>query len=988
MATDGGDGPKGPSDEGPKDGRRPPAPSCLVPGQLVARRYRIVRLLGRGGMGEVYEAQDELIHEAVALKTLRLDLVADAGVAARFESEMRLARKVAHPSVCRVFEVGAHEVHGEPPLRFITMELLRGESLSARIRRVRRLTKEQAFPLAAQMAAGLQAAHEHGIVHADFKSSNVIIVPGPDGDRAKITDFGLAQIDPGFHPAEETRTMHDSGKLVGTVAYMSPEQMEGSEITTSSDIYSLGIVLFEMATGQRPFDGSHVIHAAMQRVSGESIAPRKLVPNIDRRWEMAIVRCLQRDRKRRFGSAKQVADWFGDGDGRPFSRWTRREWLFAGGAAAACVGGVGGYWVWSHVPYSPRPASVEWYRKGVNELHATTYESARRSLEQAVAIDPQFALAYASLAQAYQELDYTELAKESMLKAMTIAQETRLSAADERRLNAYQFMVAREYDRAAPLLQEMERAASSAEKPAAALESGWLAELAGRTDEAVRDYERALDANPTYAPAKLRLGQMLQLRRELPAALRNFQDAERLFQASSDYEGVTEALRLQANLLNRSGRAKEALPLIDRALSDARTVGSLYLEIRLELLQGVAYRSLGDHTRAEQIASKAIDKADAEHMDNLASIALVDLGNSYILRGDMKSAEPAYRRALDVARRGKVRKTEARALVSLASFCEQAGRPAEAIGYIQQALPFYKEAGYRLEVVKATTILGGVYSQQAEYKKGIQVLSDVLPEAVKLGDPGAEEPVRERLAEALREQGDWPRAFDETEKALALLQDNESADVRLTGARLLWGLGRRADSAQWVAETERVLRQNPDPSDSFELRLLKAEIAYDEGRFAQADSLAGEGSATGPAGVRAAGVRAELLRGVAAIRLHREDEGLKIAAAAVDEIDKASLLSEAAHARLLVGEALVVAGRAGSAGVYAARALEFFEPRGIMEACWRAHLVAAPGSGPEESGRHRAAARSALAELKASWPAQDVASYMARPEIGKAARSL
>ncbi len=502
MTTDGGDGPKGPSDKGPKDGRRKLAPSCLVPGQLIARRYRVIRLLGRGGMGEVYEAQDELIHEAVALKTLRLDLVKHEGVAARFESEMRLARKVAHPGVCRVFEVGAHEVHGEPPLPFITMELLHGELLSKRIRRLGKLTKKQAFPLAAQMAAGLQAAHELGIVHADFKSSNVIIVPAPDGDHAKITDFGLARIDPGFHPADETATIHDHGKLVGTVSYMSPEQMEGSEITTASDLYSLGIVLFEMATGQLPFDGSHVIHAAMQRASGESIPPRNLVPDIDRRWETAIVRCLQRDRKRRFGSAAEVADWFGDGDGRPFSRWSRREWLFAGGIAAACVGGIGGYWAWSHAPYSPKPRSVEWYRKGVGELHSTTYESARKSLEQAVGLDPDFALAYASLAQAYEALDYTELAQESMLKAVTITQETRLSAADARRLKAYQYMVSHEYERAAPLLQTLERDAPAGEKAAAALELGWLAELGGKRDEAVRDYKRASDLNPSYAAGK------------------------------------------------------------------------------------------------------------------------------------------------------------------------------------------------------------------------------------------------------------------------------------------------------------------------------------------------------------------------------------------------------------------------------------------------------------------------------------------------------
>src|SRR6185312_5987803 len=225
--------------------------------------------------------------------------------------------------------------------------------------------------------------------------------------------------------------------------------------------------------------------------------------------------------------------------------------------------------------------------------------------------------------------------------------------------------------------------------------------------------------------------------------------------------GVTETLWGQANLLNRSGRAKEALPLIDRALADAKIVGSLYLEIRLELLQGVVYRSMGDHARAEEIASQAINRADQEHMDNLASKALVDLGNSYLDRNDVKAAEPAYRRALDVARRGKVRGTASRALVSLASFCEQTGRSAEAISYIQQALPFYQSGGYRDETVKATAVLGGAYSEQADFKKAIQVLSNILPEAVKLGDPAAEERVRERLAEALRDQGEWPVAIAE-----------------------------------------------------------------------------------------------------------------------------------------------------------------------------------------------------------------------------------
>jgi serine/threonine protein kinase/lipopolysaccharide biosynthesis regulator YciM len=959
--------------------------SGLTPGQLLASRYRVVRLLGSGGMGEVYEVRDELIHEAVALKTLRRDLVAHRSGAARFESEMRLARKVAHPCVCRVFEVGAHELAGEPPLRFITMELLHGESLSSRIRRLGRLTKEQAFPLAIQMAEGLQAAHELGIVHGDFKSSNVLIVAGPDGDHARITDFGLARIDPGFQPADETRTIHDGGKLVGTVGYMSPEQMGGGEITRASDLYSFGIVLFEMATGQLPFDKSHVIHAAMQRASGEGTRARSLAPNLDRRWEAAIVRCMQRDRTQR-GSAAELADWFRGGQKQAKARWNRRKWLVAGGAAAACLGGFSGYWLWSHTPYTPKPESLDWYLKGVNGLNSTTYEAARKALRQAVAKDPQFALAYAGLAQANQELDYTEVAKESMLKALTVAQETRLSSADQRRLRAYQLIVSRDYERAAPLLQEMEGEASAAERPAAALESGWLAEQQGNTDEAARAYGRALKLDPAYAPAKLRLGQILQRRRELPAALADFQEAERLFTASSEYEGVTEALWGQANLLIRSSRASDALPLIEKALADSRTVDNPYLQIRLELLRGVAFRYLGQYQRAEEIASQAIGAADEQHMDNLASSARIDLGNSYMERGDVKAAEQYYLRALTLAHRGQLSATEARAQFSLASYCEQANRPEEAMQYIEPALQFYKKGGYRREVIQATTILGGVYSRQARYDDSVKALRGVLPDAAQLGDATIEERVRERIAEALRHQGNWPTALDETGKALALLKAADTVDIQLSKTWLLWKLGRRADSALALAEIERLLLQSPDPASSLELALLKSEMAYDDGHMQQTADLAQRSLGTKDPGTGARS-GASLRLGVALIRMHRE-EGLPLASGAVDYFDRTHMAAEATQARLSLGEALVAAGRAGEAGEYATQALLFLEPRGIAEACWRAHLVAGAAGTPQEREKHRQAALSAFAKLRAVWPAPDVATYMARPEIKTALEKL
>src|SRR5688572_7061019 len=175
---------------------RQPFKHSLANGDVIAERYRIIRLIGRGGMGEVYEAHDLPLNEQVALKTLRGDLAGDETLLLRFHQEISIARKVTHPNVCRIFEVGIHRAAEQPPLLFFAMELLHGQTLSDRIR-AGRLTRDEAYPIAVQLAEGLQAAHRAGIVHADFKSATVILVPSATGVRAVITDFGVARAEPG-----------------------------------------------------------------------------------------------------------------------------------------------------------------------------------------------------------------------------------------------------------------------------------------------------------------------------------------------------------------------------------------------------------------------------------------------------------------------------------------------------------------------------------------------------------------------------------------------------------------------------------------------------------------------------------------------------------------------------------------------------------------------------------------------------------------------
>src|SRR5262245_54138151 len=437
----------------------PASQASLLRDDVIADRYRITRLIGRGGMGEVYEAEDLLLHERVALKILRGDLAGDASLRRRFHEEILLARRVTHPNVCRIFEVGTHAIAGRPPVLFFAMELLEGNTLAARIR-AGRLTKDEAFPLAVQMADGLQAAHAAGIVHADFKCGNVVLVPQRDaGVRAVITDFGLARIDPSRVSVDETRTLAEI-RLAGTLAYMSPEQLRGEQLTGASYIYSYCVVLFEMASGSLPFDDRDLIKAAMLKASGEPIPVRRKAPDIDRRWESAIARCLQRDPAHRFASAGALSTWFTDRRWFEVWRWTAREWVQAAAVLVVVLAAIVGGWSWWTRPYEPVAAARSAYEAGMNALHSMTYETARKAFERAVAIDPRFALAHAGLARAYDELDYTDRAKDSMLRALSAAQETRLSDDDDRRLRATQFAVSRDYARAVPLFREMERAAS------------------------------------------------------------------------------------------------------------------------------------------------------------------------------------------------------------------------------------------------------------------------------------------------------------------------------------------------------------------------------------------------------------------------------------------------------------------------------------------------------------------------------------------------
>jgi len=269
----------------------------ILPGTLLADRYRIVALIGRGGMGEVYRAEDLKLDQDVALKFLPERLVQDGAVLARFHREVRIARDISHPNVCRVFDIG--EANGVP---FISMEYVDGEDLSTLLRRIGRLPHDKSIDIARQLCAGIAVAHEHGVLHRDLKPANVML---DDRGKVRIMDFGLAGV------ATEIQGSEISS---GTPAYMAPEQLTGKEVTVQSDVYSLGLVLYEIFTGRRAFEAANLNELLRIREHSSVTNPTQIVHDLDPVVERVILRTLEADPQRRPRTALQVAAALPGGD--------------------------------------------------------------------------------------------------------------------------------------------------------------------------------------------------------------------------------------------------------------------------------------------------------------------------------------------------------------------------------------------------------------------------------------------------------------------------------------------------------------------------------------------------------------------------------------------------------------------------------------------------------------------------------------------------
>jgi serine/threonine-protein kinase len=260
-------------------------------GTKVAGRFVIERPLGAGGMGAVYLARDEQLGEAVALKVIAGMALLDPGSAERLRREASMARRISHPNVVRMHDLGE-----ENGLLFVSMEYVAGESLAARIQRLGTLTPLQLRPIVTQLCEGLTAAHGAGVIHRDLKPANVLI---DANERVKLIDFGIARAD--LHAGMTATNM-----VIGTPEYMAPEQVKGGAVDARTDLYALGAVLYHALTGRPPFRGDTPIAVGLAHCTDPVVPPRQLRPDLPAVWDAAIVRMLEKTPAARFASAQAV----------------------------------------------------------------------------------------------------------------------------------------------------------------------------------------------------------------------------------------------------------------------------------------------------------------------------------------------------------------------------------------------------------------------------------------------------------------------------------------------------------------------------------------------------------------------------------------------------------------------------------------------------------------------------------------------------------
>lgn len=776
--------------------------SAFSPGEVVSGRFRIVRKLGSGGMGDVYEAFDLELSQAIALKSIRPEIVESTGVLSRFRKEVQFARRLNGPNVCRIHELFIIGSSAAPSGAFLTMELLDGITLSERIRQTGPISWREAQALVNDICVGLATIHEAGIIHRDLKSRNIMLVNRAGSVRAVVMDFGLAHEVTSSNPEADT-ALTVSGVILGTPEYMAPEQFEGREATPATDLFALGIVLYEMLTGKRPFPSSTILGAAVLRGKRPETVSSTL-RGIPHRFDVVIGKCLEYDASRRYQSAEEVAQALRTGPANLKNLRLDRPWLFRVACAlilAAFAWGVFAFWQ-QQVIYKPGPEALQEYNDGLSLIRQGNYAEATRVLQEALKKEQNFVMAHARLSEAWYNLDFQGSAQQELLIA--IPRRDRLSPLDRMYLDAIQETVTGDASSALETRRRILDRLAPAQRSSGYVDLGMAYERAGDIPHALESYSHAAQLDGNNPAAYMHTGILQSRLHHVKEGDEAFNRAQAIFEEEIDShggkgnpEGLAELDYERGYAANDRGDPKDAAPLLQRSSGEAAQIPSPQLEIRALAQLSVADRESDQYALALKDAGKAIQLARDNQLESWAADGLVQLASAELDQEHLKEAEEPLQEATQILEQSPQPRVQAFADLTLASLMNQEHLPAKVIAPAQAALQYYKSHGFFSDASNAALLLIRAERDQGQYRQALASGNDYLALAAESGSPLLRVLTEDVVGTAYLKMEQYPNALVHFQNArLLATKDSLRAYMELHCADALWRLGRYPESEE------------------------------------------------------------------------------------------------------------------------------------------------------------------------------------------------
>jgi serine/threonine protein kinase len=784
-----------------------PRTARFSPGEIILERFRIVRPIGSGGMGEVYEAEDMQLGR-VALKTIRDHIASSPGVFGRFRHEVQLARKVSGAQVCRIHELyllPASGSHGATA--FLTMEYLEGVTLAEKVKRDGPFPLKEALRVALDICEGLKLVHGNGVIHRDLKSANIMLCGEGDSLRAVLMDFGLARdfsasvsSEGGIADADrDAGTV--AGAIMGTPAYMAPEQFESKPVSPATDIYALGIVLYELVTGIHPYAAPTPVAAAIRRAHRPA-PPSLLIRSVPRKWDRIIQRCLQYEPTDRFQSAEEVAKALKASPADLDNLRKDRPWLFAvacGLVLAVLAWGAFIEWQKLHY-YNAAPEALRQYNDGLSLIRQGNYAEATNLLQTALKSDPNFVMAHARLAEAWYNLDFQGSAQQELLIALP--ERRRLPSLDAAYLDAIHATVT---GKSSAALEDYKRILDDlprSEKSSGYVDLGMAYERAGDIAHSLESYAKAAQQDSKNPAAYMHTGILQSRLHHVKEGKEAFDQGQTIFANERDEygrlgnpEGLAELNYERGYAANESGDSRNAVSLLEKASDEAEKIPSVQLEIRA--LCQLSSAESADYKDEEAVAHamQAIQLARDYQLEPWAASGLVRLANAQLAQLHFKETEEPLNEAMQILKASPQPRIQALANVTFASLMQQEGHPDKVAEPARAALDYYKRNGFSEGAFKAALLLVRDERNKGQYKQALDDGNTLLAVANQRGSAGLKVQAEEAVGTVYLAIEQYPDALKHFENARALASNESQRSYQeLHCGEALWKLGRYPES--------------------------------------------------------------------------------------------------------------------------------------------------------------------------------------------------